>query len=71
MIPTINKPTRVTRNTATVIDHIITYTLIGGIQYMSGIVKTDVSDHFPVAFPLNTCERSKPENKAQFIYKRI
>ena len=28
MIPTINKPTRVTRNTATAIDHIITNTIM-------------------------------------------
>ena len=28
---TINKPTRVTRNTATAIDHIITNTVISGI----------------------------------------
>ena len=28
LIPTVNKPTRVTRNTATAIDHIITNSLI-------------------------------------------
>ena len=33
MIPTINKPTRVTRNTATATDHIITNTVIGDIQH--------------------------------------
>ena len=71
MIPTINKPTRVTRNTATAIDHIITNTVIGGIQHRSGIIKTDVSDHFPIVFALNTCEKRKPEHKAQFICKCI
>ena len=39
MIPTINRPTRVTRNTATAIDHIITNTVISGIQHRSGIIK--------------------------------
>ena len=48
MIPTINKPTRVTRNTATAIDHIITNTVISGIQHRSGIIKTDISDNFPI-----------------------
>ena len=67
MIPTINKPTRVTRNTATA--HIITNTVISGFQHRSGIIKTDISDHFPIVFALNTCEKSKPENKAQYIYK--
>ena len=71
MISTINKPIRLTRNTATAIDHIITNTVISGIQHRSGIIKTDISDHFPIVFALNTCEKSKPEDKAQFIYKRI
>ena len=71
MIPTINKPTCVTRNTATAIDLIITNTVISGIQHRSGIIKTDISDHFPIVFAVNTCEKSKPENKAQYIYKRI
>ena len=57
IIPTINKPTRVTRNTATAIDHIVTNTVISGIQRRSGIIKTDISDHFPIVFVLNTCEK--------------
>ena len=62
MIPTINKPTHISRNTTTVIDHIITNTVISGIQHRSGIIKTDISDHFPIAFVLNTCEKSKLEH---------
>ena len=57
MIPIINKPTRVTRNTATPIDHIITNTVISGIQHRSVIIKNDISDHFPIVFALNTCEK--------------
>ena len=57
MISTISKATRVTRNTAATIDHIITNTVISGIHHRSGITKTDISDHFPVAFALNTCEK--------------
>ena len=64
MIPNINKPTRITRNTATVIDHIITNTVISDIKHRSGIIKTDISDHFPIVSALNTCEKSKPEDKA-------
>ena len=71
MIPTIDKPTRVTRKTSTAIDHIITNNVISDIQHRSGIIKTDISDHFPIVFALNTCEKSKPEDKAQLIYKRI
>ena len=57
--PTINKPTRVTRNTATTIDYIITNTVISGIHHRSGIIKTDTSDHFPIVFALNTCEKEQ------------
>ena len=70
MIPTINKPTRATRNTARVKYHIITNTVMCGIQHRSGIIKTDVSDHFPIVFAFNPCQKSKPEDKAQFIYSK-
>ena len=69
MIPTINRPTHVTRNTVTAIDHIITKSVISGIKHRSDIIKTDISDHFPIVFPVNTYEKSEPEDKAQFIYK--
>ena len=69
MIPTINKSTRVTRNTATAIDRIITNTVISGIKHSFGITKSNISDHIPIVFALNTNEKSNPKNKAQFIYK--
>ena len=49
MIPTINKPTRVTRETSTAIDHILTNSFIDTI-IKTGIIKSDVSDHFPISF---------------------
>ena len=70
MVPSINKPTRVARKTATAINHIITNTVISGIQHRSDIMKTDISDRFPIVFALNTCEKCKPEDKSQLIYKR-
>ena len=42
MIPTINEPNRVTRNTATILDHIIKNTVISGIHHRSDIIKTGV-----------------------------
>ena len=50
MIPTINKPTRVTRCTATAIDHVFTNTIMDNIEIKTAIVKTDISDHFPIIF---------------------
>ena len=47
MIPTINKPTRVTANTATVIDHIITNVIID-TDFKTGILKNCISYHFAI-----------------------
>ncbi|XP_065671679.1 uncharacterized protein LOC136089556 [Hydra vulgaris] len=46
-IPTINKPTRITKNTATSIDQIIINNF-KNIKIKTGIFITDISDHFPV-----------------------
>ena len=48
MIPTINKPTRVTGQTASAIDH-ITNSILHTV-FKSGVIKTDISDHFPIFF---------------------
>ena len=46
-IPVINKPTRVSRNNVTIIDHInINHFLNNDIH--SGIMTADISDHFPI-----------------------
>ena len=49
MIPTINKSTRLTKNTATAINNTITKYIINS-DFKSAIVKTDLSDLFPVIF---------------------
>ena len=70
-MPNINKPNRVAKNTDIAIDHTITNTVISDIKHKSGKIKTDICDRFPIVFALKTCEIGKPEDKAQFIYKRI
>ena len=47
MIPIIRKPVRVTKKTATSIDHIITNSFVEN-TFKTAISKSDVSDHFPV-----------------------
>ena len=49
LIPIVNKPTRVTRNTASAIYNIITKSVINAV-FKIGIIKTDISDHFPIFF---------------------
>ena len=51
--PVINRPTKVTKTSATIIDHILTKTIIDSPLH-SGIVKTDISDHFAVFCLLKT-----------------
>ena len=47
-IPLINKPTRITTTTATVIDNIYSIDILG-INYQSHeIIYTDISDHLPI-----------------------
>ena len=47
MITAIIFPTRVTKNIVTAIDHIITNSLLHSI-IDKGIIKIDISDHFPI-----------------------
>ena len=64
--PTISMPTRVTQQTATLIDNIITN--MHEYPVKSGILYNDISDHFPV-FNFYSMERSKRE-KYTTVYRR-
>ena len=47
-IPLITRPTRVASNSATLIDNIYTNNLRGIESTMSGLLTTDISDHYPI-----------------------
>ena len=70
MIPTINKSTRVTKYTATAIDNIITNCIINS-DFKNAIVKTDLSDHFPIVF-INELMRvpTSTDDMENCVYKR-
>ena len=69
MTPLTNKPTRVTKHSASVIDHIITNNVVGHNDFKSAIIKTDLSDHFPIVFAIKTNETTqRPGVKS--TYKR-
>ena len=68
-VPVINKPTRVTKNTATAIDHIIANSLFHR-TINTGILKLDISDHFPIFLIAKTEKKVTPEGKVQ-ITKRL
>ena len=68
MIPTINKPTRAGKNSATAIDHIIANCIVH-CQFKAAILKTDIIDHFPIAMTLRTDELVHQSQKVQNVHK--
>ena len=69
MIPLTNKLTWVTRQSANAIDHIITNSVTGHNEFKSSIIKTDLSNHFPIVFAIKTNETTqRPVVKS--TYKR-
>ena len=65
-LPTVNKPTRITEYTATLIDNIITNASL--VNFISAINYADISEHFPVF--LQTRLAVKSTVKPRFIFKR-
>ena len=68
-MPTINKPTRVGKNSASTIDHIIANCMVD-CQFKTAILKADVTDHFPIAIALRTDETVNQSQKVQYVHKR-
>ena len=69
MLPTINKPTRVTRKTATAIGYIPANQFMN-VNFKTAIFKTDISDHFPICIIISSTEKLV-ENKHTYVYKRV
>ena len=69
MISLTNKPTRVTRHSGNAIDHIITNSVTVHNDFKSAIIKTDLSDYFPIVFVIKINETTqRPVVKS--TYKR-
>ena len=69
IFPKINRPTRVTKSSATIIDHILKITLID-LHIQNGIIKTDINDHF-VAFSLLKTNLEQTNIKKTIIKRDI
>ena len=50
-IPIITRPTRISEHSASLIDNILTTDIFNN-SLKKGIIKSDVSDHFPIFFSL-------------------
>ena len=66
--PTISKPTRITKSTATLIDNIFSNTLEEKCK--TGLLLTDLSDHLPV-FQLNLSEATYSTRKITQVNKKL
>ena len=66
MIPTINRPTRVTRHSARAITDIITNSIMH-TGFKSGTIKTDISDHFPIFFYISILPKRKMLRRNLYI----
>ena len=66
MIPTKNKPTRVTRRTTSTIDYIITNSIMH-TGFRSETIKTDISDHFPIFFVISILPKRKMLRRNLYI----
>ena len=72
-MPLINLPTRITRDTATIIDNIFTNNLTSPEGSLRGILVTDISDHFPVFYVspiLNRCDIEMKAYTKKYSYRK-
>ena len=67
LLPNITKPTRVTKNSATLIDNIFSNNLMSSNNILTGILYSDISDHYPV-FHIDYC--SGGQHHKQVIRRR-
>merc|ERR1712208_262115 len=68
-VPVINRPTRVTNHSATLIDHIFSNNLCPSLRCFQGILLTDISDHYPV-FHIVQYTDHQGNSEENFILKR-
>ena len=60
LIPTITRPTRITKNSAKLIDNIIMSQSLCG-NYLSSVLIDDISDHMPSACVIKSLKRAKKD----------
>ena len=66
MMSVINKPTHVTRNAATAIDHILINS-VTTTKFKTQIIKSDISDHFPIFFVADYNILQKKERNVSYL----
>ena len=67
LVPTINKPTRVTNKAIFAVDHIIANTVCNN-NFNTAIIRIDISDHFPIAYAFKLRSSMSSENRRNNSY---
>ena len=70
LIPVINKPTRVTKANATLVNHILTNDFLDTASF-TGFVKSDISYHFPIFLITSEQYLNNIQNKTTITKKEI
>ena len=72
-VPVITKPTRITEHPQTLIDHIYSNTDLTTPNYkhMQGLLRPDISDHYPVFYLMLKPNSSKNDNENCYIAREI
>jgi hypothetical protein len=70
MIPTINKSTRITNTSSTLLDNIFTNNTHNCLLE-SGIIKTDITDHFPIFLISNNITDNHSALKSSIQMRQI
>ena len=68
LFPCITKPTRVTSKTASLIDNIFCNDIVDNQDVFTGILYTDISDHFPIFYIDKATDNKNPP---KYLKKRI
>ena len=69
-IPLITRPTRVTRHSATLIDHIFTNNLSDQYSSLQGVLVTEISDHYPI-FHVSQSNAKSSQNEDFYITRKM
>nr|XP_047144771.1 uncharacterized protein MAL8P1.12-like [Hydra vulgaris] len=70
LIPTINKATRITKNSSTLLDNVITNNFHNS-RFKNGIINTDLTDHFPIFLITESVTLNNATHKSTVFMRQI
>ena len=70
VFPLISKPTRITSNTATLIDHILTNNFQYHSKHFQGILCSSISDHNAIFHLIRYCKKGSPDNITKRVFNQ-